>query len=1023
MPQQMRGFWICDCCNAAFDRQDEAQYHEELCSSSRARGPLSHHLAAGAAAVDAKDEQLRPRFDFDSEPSSQEHHRFQAATHHPPLSVAAAMESLHHHQQPLASSPRHSPSHPTVANAVPEESRRYLLLDDQTAEHHNLAPPDALACRNLQLFQEQIPLDGIPDNQQQQQQQYNHRIGLVCRRCATLGATLSDSELSMPRSIASMADAVHSMAERHLQSCELLPSKERYAIQDAVRLRQTYQAEGGFHWQQEEGHRRALVDFLKLRCFQLRIINRYPENSGICFAEAEDPLHHHEHPLHSTQQHAASEHVDHGEIPMAHGASPHSEAPPAPIPAAAAMAHFLANTALPPAPYTAAPTPPEDPHIQARHAAQQPFSPPMYLSPEALAVRQAAMAALDPQHHPATVAALYRQSHAALPQAPLSLELPANFPFFQDPYEGDWLCKFCSHVHPQYRDLNYRWSVPERTPPPEDFIDHHLSKCRAYLEQQRQHMSDYLQEQRPHAGAPQSPYPYTHAPHDVASYSAAYHPPRSNPEISPMTPATIYAHPYDGPAMPPSGMHHLDPHGSYTHDQAGHGQAPVQGKRSPGKARPAARKAIHFLKEQDRFTRTPDDQNLVRREDKLLLTDFLYYLMKQLQVVRFSEGDRKTRGGKRENINVGFGGLQCIHCAGSQKSRKFYWSGVDRLANSFAEIPSHVFKCKDCPHAVKDALAALKEIHPEQMSRLPRGSQKVFFRRVWKRIHDDDPQTIPTDDGSPRPSTNTNHPSNPVSPVEDTKQSSPSGTSVSHGSEETPLLIERPTIETAKLLAESILHATILPLSPSSRVLLSIAEDRDFLSEQDCFIRQQVEVFCATLEDVEIAVEDSKFPIELGQVGLRCIHCSLAKHGPGASGNAVVFPYSINGIYEAVREFERVHLVNCANFPLSWKAKLDNMNESSTISSIQRKYYTLAAKGLGLKDFRGGIRAGSESVPVVSQAVFSLSETDATEDWKEEQNIGEIFAAGSAAKRKHYRLDDEGDEPDSKRSHWNHTAG
>lgn len=49
------------------------------------------------------------------------------------------------------------------------------------------------------------------------------------------------------------------------------------------------------------------------------------------------------------------------------------------------------------------------------------------------------------------------------------------------------------------------------------------------------------------------------------------------------------------------------------------------------------------------------------------------------------------------------------------------------------------------------------------------------------------------------------------------------------------------------------------------------------------------------------------------------------------------------------------------------------MKESTTITSIQRKYYALAAKGLGLCDTKDGIRAGSESVPVVSQAVFAFS--------------------------------------------------
>merc|ERR1712151_867664 len=70
-------------------------------------------------------------------------------------------------------------------------------------------------------------------------------------------------------------------------------------------------------------------------------------------------------------------------------------------------------------------------------------------------------------------------------------------------------------------------------------------------------------------------------------------------------------------------------------------------------------------------------------------------------------------------------------------SRKFFWSNVDRLANSFAEIPGHLLKCKNCPDRIKNSLHVLKSKHPEQMAKLPRGSQKVFFRRMWRRVHMD----------------------------------------------------------------------------------------------------------------------------------------------------------------------------------------------------------------------------------------------------------------------------------------------
>ncbi|GKY96745.1 hypothetical protein MPSEU_000634000 [Mayamaea pseudoterrestris] len=1043
MPQQMRGFWVCDFCNAPFDRPEEAEYHEGLCRQTLSRQPQRKSLEQQVQQpLDQQMSQPGYHYETAATGSHQDHSYLHAAARQPSPQHASSMES-----QQAVKSPRRSPPplqsnqqeyiSTTLEAATMEasDSRRYLLLDakDASQQQHFLESSDALSCQNLQLFELSVDEAEAHDDALKSSEEHGaSRVGLICRRCASLGARLSDSELSMPRSIASVIDAVYSMADRHLQSCELLPSSERRTIQEAVRMRQqravSAETGGASAWQKhdeevEARQREILVEYLKQRCFQLGIVNRYPENSGICFAETAEAAASHSA---SPQHHAAADSAHHRASPpqceaIATVASAGHQYP---ADGSLTLAAAAAAAATGQPTYSAPPSVIRSPAL-APQSMQLPFAPPSYLSPTALAMRHATAATVDPHQSNVTAAVLYHQQvvAAAAASGPAPYELPADFPFFQDPYEGDWLCKYCSHVHPQYRDVNFRWSMPERTPPPGDFIDAHLSVCRAYLEQQQQ-MAEYYQQQQSLGtiAEPHSPYTYGHGPPpDVATYSpataaAGFGQARVNPEISPLTPNTAaYANAYDG-AMPAGGMHHQDAGANYTQEALTQRLPPAR-PASPAKMGPSGRKAIAFLAEQDVFAHTPDEQNLVRFEDKLLLTDYLYYLMKQLQVVRFSEGDRKTRGGKRENILLGFGGLQCIHCAETSKSRKFYWSGVDRLSNSFAEIPTHILKCKECPDEIKDALTTLKEIHQDQMSRLPRGSQKVFFRRVWKRIHDADPPSTPTDDGSPRLSGGVS--GHQVSPAEDTKQTSPSGTtSGTSTGEDSPYLMQRPTKEAAKVLAESVLHADNVQLSPSSRVLLAIAEDPEFLSPQDCLIRRQLEVFCATWDDVRAAADDTKFPIVEGQVGLRCKHCSTALHGTGARGNAVTFPYSIHGIYEAVREFQRAHLSNCQNFPSSLKAKLDNMNESSTISSIQRKYYALAAKGLGLKDSSEGIRAGSESVPVVSQAVFNFSDVDLSDGWRDEQQIYDSNLSGSSSsKRKHDGYGDDDELPEGRKPH------
>ena len=379
-------------------------------------------------------------------------------------------------------------------------------------------------------------------------------------------------------------------------------------------------------------------------------------------------------------------------------------------------------------------------------------------------------------------------------------------------------------------------------------------------------------------------------------------------------------------------------------------------------------------------TPLPHESKLVADDDRLLLTDYFYYLFKQLRLCRFTENDRKTRGGKRQAIKLGYGGLQCVHCAGQQNPRKFFWANVDRIANSFAEMPSHILKCRHCPPATRDALLTLKETHADQMTRLPRGSQKVFLRRMWRRLHANDPKdesTFGADGPSPAaasrrrplppPEIETSMPEasprpSKVARKRESTSGSP-GTSVSDG---TVVVVERSTEEAAKALAYASMQSG--PPSPSSRVLLSTPEDKQWLSDHDCFVRKQVEVFCATREDVEQANRSAKE----GQVGIRCIHCALSKQA-AHQGGGVAYPASIVALYDSVREFQRTHLEECSNLPADVRSRLVTAKGTSSLSSVLRNYFQMSAKSIGLVDTKDGIRATGQSVPLQSQE-FTFAE-------------------------------------------------
>ena len=393
-------------------------------------------------------------------------------------------------------------------------------------------------------------------------------------------------------------------------------------------------------------------------------------------------------------------------------------------------------------------------------------------------------------------------------------------------------------------------------------------------------------------------------------------------------------------------------------------------------------------------TMLPAESQLVIDEDRLLLTDYFYFLFKQLRLCRFTEQDRKTRGGKRQTIKIGYGGLQCVHCAGQPNPRKFFWANVDRIANSFAEMPSHILKCRQCPVTIRDALLILKETHAGQMTSLPRGSQKVFLRRMWRRLHENDPRDDETPEPA-RPTSSLRGRKAPPPPSIDTflSEGSPPprkvakktesggspGTSISDG---TVAVVERSTDEAAKALAYGAAQAG--PPSPSSRVLLSTPEDKQWLSDYDCFVRRQIEVFCASREDIELAAKKRNFSVKEGQVGIRCIHCALSKKEVH-EGGGVFYPQSINTIYDAVRDFLRLHLENCTNLPPDVDSRLKGDTQgASSLSSVLRNYFQMSAKCIGLVDTNDGIRATGESMPLQSQEFTFVERKSPPRDRKRE---------------------------------------
>jgi len=133
---------------------------------------------------------------------------------------------------------------------------------------------------------------------------------------------------------------------------------------------------------------------------------------------------------------------------------------------------------------------------------------------------------------------------------------------------------------------------------------------------------------------------------------------------------------------------------------------------------------------------TTVNKPLVLPEDKPYIAEFLYVVMGQLQPCRFTEADRN----KRRLKDVGCIGVECKHCAGQVDGRKFFWSSVNAVESNFVSVHTHMMECRMVPDDIKENLAELKKLRKEQTAALKTGSQKSFFARVWKRLHEEPKQ-------------------------------------------------------------------------------------------------------------------------------------------------------------------------------------------------------------------------------------------------------------------------------------------
>ena len=165
--------------------------------------------------------------------------------------------------------------------------------------------------------------------------------------------------------------------------------------------------------------------------------------------------------------------------------------------------------------------------------------------------------------------------------------------------------------------------------------------------------------------------------------------------------------------------------------------------------------------------------------------------------------------------------------------------------------------------------------------------------------------------------------------------------------------------------------------------LLAQPQDRIALSETLCVIRENIEVFVANTRDVEAPAPGRKHPVVVGQIGLRCIHCSHAKKHSDKVKRATCYPSSIKRIYRTVIDMKLDHFSHCPFVPLGLKQRLDELKATNTRSTgTTMQYFVRSAKSMGMVDAEGasGVRLLAQPEPEVEQKDSSDSMTFSSVD-------------------------------------------
>jgi hypothetical protein len=142
---------------------------------------------------------------------------------------------------------------------------------------------------------------------------------------------------------------------------------------------------------------------------------------------------------------------------------------------------------------------------------------------------------------------------------------------------------------------------------------------------------------------------------------------------------------------------------------------------------------------------------------------------------------------------------------------------------------------------------------------------------------------------------------------------------------------------------------------PPAQLYLSC--NPDHLSEFQCLIRKQIELFEAKVCEASSTAKGRNRKLVLGQVGIQCVHCHHLPPKERARG-AMYYPQKLPGIYQAAQILANTHLMEVCSFvPLAIKQQLHQLKQTkSGKATAGKEYWAQTSRVLGVYEALDGLR-------------------------------------------------------------------